>query len=51
MSRLLKLVIAGSISSHNNGTQQWPKIGNQANFVLIDASYSVEAVSRFSPVK
>ena len=51
LSRMLKLATAGPIPLDDNGVQQWPKIGNKANFVLIEASCSAEAVSRISPVK
>lgn len=51
LSRLLKLATAGPIPLDDNGQQQWPKTGDEANFVLIDASCSAEAVSRVSPVK
>lgn len=51
LSRMLKLATAGPIPLDDKGTQQWPKTGDVANFVLIDASCSAEAVSRISPVK
>lgn len=51
LSRMLKLATAGPIPLDDKGIQQWPKTGDQANFVLIDASCSAEAVSRISPVK
>ena len=51
LSRMLKLATAGPIPLDDNGSQQWPKTGDFANFVLIDASCSAEAVSRISPVK
>ena len=51
LSRMLKLPTAGPIPLDDEGIQQWPKTGDQANFVLIDASCSAEAVSRISPVK
>lgn len=51
LSRMLKLATAGPIPLDDKGVQQWPKVGDQANFVLIDASCSAEAVSRISPVK
>ncbi|MGC1631902.1 MAG: amidohydrolase [Gelidibacter sp.] len=51
LSRMLKLATAGPIPLDDNGSQQWPKTGDLANFVLIDASCSAEAVSRVSPVK
>ena len=51
LSRMLKLATAGPIPLDDKGIQQWPKTGDKANFVLIDASCSAEAVSRISPVK
>lgn len=51
LSRMLKLATAGPIPLDDKGVQQWPKVGDQANFVLIDASCSAEVVSRISPVK
>lgn len=51
LSRMLKLATAGPIPLDDKGVQQWPKAGDDANIVLIDASCSAEAVSRVSPVK
>jgi cytosine/adenosine deaminase-related metal-dependent hydrolase len=51
LSRMLKLATAGSLPLDDKGVQQWPKAGDKANFVLVDASCSAEAVSRISPVK
>ncbi len=51
LSRMLKLATAGSIPLNDKGEQQWPKAGDSADLVLIDASCSAEAVSRISPVK
>ena len=51
LSRMLKLATAGPIPLDDKGVQQWPKIGDDANIVLIDASCSAEAVSRISPIK
>lgn len=51
LSRMLKLATAGPIPLDDQGTQQWPKAGDNANMVLIDASCSAEAVSRISAVK
>ena len=51
LSRMLKLATAGSLPLNDQGVQQWPKVGDDANMVLIDASCSAEAVSRISPVK
>lgn len=51
LSRMLKLATAGPIPLDDKGTQQWPKVGDDANMVLVDASCSAEAVSRISPVR
>lgn len=51
LSRMLKLATAGPIPLDDQGVQQWPKAGDDANIVLIDASCSAEAVSRISLVK
>jgi cytosine/adenosine deaminase-related metal-dependent hydrolase len=51
LSRMLKLATAGPIPLNDKGEQQWPKPGDEANMVLINASCSAEAVSRISPVK
>lgn len=51
LSRMLKLATAGPIPLDDKGVQQWPKAGDDANLVLVDASCSAEAVSRISQVK
>lgn len=51
LSRMLKLATAGPLPLDDKGVQQWPKAGDDADVVLIDASCSAEAVSRMSPVK
>lgn len=51
LSRILTLATAGILPLDNKGRQQWPKAGDEANFVLLEASCSAEAVSRISPVR
>lgn len=51
LSRILKLATAGPLPLNDQGIQQWPKVGDDANIVFIEASCSAEAVSRVSPVK
>ncbi|WP_294962462.1 amidohydrolase [uncultured Flavobacterium sp.] len=51
LSRMLRLATAGPIPLDDKGVQQWPKAGDDANLVLVDASCSAEAVSRISPIK
>ncbi|WP_257657642.1 amidohydrolase [Parapedobacter lycopersici] len=51
LSRMLRLATTGPLPLDDNGVQQWPKAGDDANVVLVDASCSAEAVSRISPVR
>ncbi|WP_223559929.1 amidohydrolase [Chryseobacterium lathyri] len=51
LSRSLKLATANVLPLDDKGIQQWPKAGDQADFGLINASCSAEAVSRISEVK
>ncbi|GEP91093.1 Cytosine/adenosine deaminase [Chitinophaga terrae (ex Kim and Jung 2007)] len=51
LSRSLKLATHNLLPLDDNGKQQWPKPGDKADMVLIDASCSAEAVSRISPVR
>ena len=51
LASMLKLATAGITPLDENGNQQWPRVGDEANLVLVDASCSAEAVSRISPVE
>lgn len=51
LSRSLKLATANILPLDDKGNQQWPKVGDDANLVFLDASCSAEAVSRISDVK
>lgn len=51
LSRSLKLATANVLPLDDQGKQQWPKVGDDANLVFLDASCSAEAVSRISEVK
>ncbi|KMQ65424.1 deaminase [Chryseobacterium angstadtii] len=51
LSRSLKLATANVLPLDDQGKQQWPKTGDQADFVLVNASCSAEAVSRISNVE
>jgi len=51
LSRILKLATGNILPLNDKGEKQWPKPGDQANLVLLDASCSAEAVSRVSSVK
>lgn len=50
LSRNLGFATKNITPLDNKGNQQWPKVGDEANIVLIDASCSAEAVTRMSPV-
>ncbi|WP_334124256.1 amidohydrolase [Empedobacter brevis] len=49
LSRTLGFATKNIVPLDNNGTMQWPKAGDEASLVLIDASCSAEAVARMSP--
>ncbi|RFS22798.1 deaminase [Chitinophaga silvatica] len=51
LSRILRLATRNILPLNDQGQQQWPKVGDIADMVLIDASCSAEAVSRISKVK
>ena len=51
LSRALRLATRDVLPLDNQGKQQWPKTGDDATFVLLEASCSAEAVSRISPVR
>lgn len=51
LSRALRLATSDITPLDNTGKQQWPKVGDSANLVLVDASCSAEAVSRIAEVK
>jgi len=51
LSRSLKLATANLTPLNDKGVQQWPKTGDDADFVLLNASCSAEAVSRISNVE
>ena len=51
LSRALKLATHNILPLDDKGNRQWPKAGDKADLVLVDASCSAEAVSRISPVK
>ena len=51
LSRILKLATGNVLPLDNKGKQQWPKAGDIADVVLVEASCSAEAVSRVSPIK
>lgn len=51
LSRSLKLATANLTPLDDKGVQQWPKTGDDADFVLLNASCSAETVSRISNVE
>ena len=51
LSRTLGFATRYKLPLDDNGKQQWPKVGDAADMVFVDASCSAEAVSRISPVK
>ena len=50
LSRTLAFATRYKLPLDNNGNQQWPKAGDEASMVFVEASCSAEAVSRISPV-
>lgn len=50
LSRALQFATQSILPLDSNGNRQWPKAGQDADIVLLDASCSAEAVSRISPV-
>jgi cytosine/adenosine deaminase-related metal-dependent hydrolase len=50
LSRTLAFATRYKLPLDNQGNQQWPKVGDEASMVFVDASCSAEAVSRISPV-
>ncbi len=51
LSRLLKMATNQILPLDSNGNQQWPKVGDDANMILVESSCSAETVSRISKVK
>jgi cytosine/adenosine deaminase-related metal-dependent hydrolase len=51
LSRSLKLATTNILPLDDKGIQQWPKTGDQADFVFLKSSCSAEAVSRISEVQ
>ncbi|WP_437920067.1 amidohydrolase [Sphingobacterium sp. LRF_L2] len=51
LSRILRLATADVLPLTDKGEQQWPKVGDRADFAFLDASCSAEAVARISDVK
>ncbi|HRN56925.1 MAG TPA: amidohydrolase [Agriterribacter sp.] len=51
LSRSLGLATAGVLPLDDKGNRQWPKVGDKADLVLLNAGCSAEAVSRISQVE
>lgn len=51
LSRILRLATADILPLSDTGVQQWPKTGDAADLVFMDAGCSAEAVARLTPVK
>jgi cytosine/adenosine deaminase-related metal-dependent hydrolase len=51
LSRSLKLATGNILPLDDKGIQQWPKKGDDANLVFLNASCSAEAISRISQVE
>ena len=46
LSQILKYITGGITTLDRNGHQQWPKTGDSANFLFMDASCSAEVIAR-----
>lgn len=51
LSRCLAIGTCGVTPLDDDGKQQWPKVGDEASFNLIEASCSAEAVARLPEIK
>lgn len=51
LSRCLKIATKNVLPLDDSGKQNWPKKGDYANLVFVEASCSAEAVARISPVR
>ncbi|MFD0618918.1 amidohydrolase [Paenibacillus sp. GCM10027629] len=49
LSQSLRYITGGITPLDSKGNQVWPKVGDHANFVLVQASCSAEAVARRAP--
>ena len=46
LTRALEFITNGNTTLDTKGNHKWPKIGDQANIVFVDASCSAEAIAR-----
>ncbi|MGI2066574.1 amidohydrolase family protein [Shewanella sp. MF08487] len=49
LSRSLGIATGNTLPLNDKGERVWPKVQDEASFVLVDASCSAEAVARISP--
>ncbi|TQR41703.1 amidohydrolase [Paenibacillus popilliae] len=48
LARTLQFITDGKTPLNDNGERAWPKVGDDANMVLVEASCSAEAIARSS---
>lgn len=48
LAQTLQFITDGKTPLNDNGEQVWPKVGDEANIVLVEASCSAEAIARRS---
>lgn len=48
LARTLQFITDGKTPLNDNGERVWPKVGDDANMVLVEASCSAEAIARSS---
>lgn len=51
LSQLLRFATGGVTPLSAEGEVQWPKVGDQASFLLVEASCSAEAIARQKPIQ
>lgn len=51
LSQLLRYATGGVTPLSPTGDQQWPKTGDDASFLLVDATCSAEAIARRKPIR
>lgn len=51
LGRCLRIATGDILPLDEKGNRQWPKVGDEANLVFLDATCSAEAVARISKVK
>ena len=50
LTQLLGLVTDGKVTLDAEGNRRWPVVGDDANFMIVDASCAAEFVARQSAV-